>query len=345
MDKWKLNNLDLNYNELIIDPKINENKKINKNYYKASVIHKLVREQAKKLLHNNTKYWNIVESIETNIIKYTTKESRLDYFNNIQSLNGIAFPIGLSVNNIAAHDTSYFYDNRILYKDDIVKVDIGVIYDGCIIDSAFTEIVDNENSEYEPLIESTKDATYSAIVASGVDVRLYEISEIIQEVIKSYEIEINNNIIAINPIAGIGGHNICGTKLHGGKLILCVPNEIQENMKMEEDEIFAIETFATTGTSNINYDNDNITHCSYNTEKINNNAKLKSWLEKRKDLPFNSYWCNEIGYNNKDMLKINKFINIYPPLICEKNSKTSQLEHTIYIRDKGVEILSLGQDY
>lgn len=346
-------NLDQNKNKLLED------------FRTAANVHRIVRNKARERLISGNKYLDVVRSIEDDIIKYTKVGDRMEYFKNLDKYkSGIAFPIGFSVNDIIAHDTPLNNDDRVIKDNDIIKIDIGVKINDSIIDSAFTHIVNNSNNEYEnkykPLIDSTIDATYTAIALSGIDARLYEISESISEVIKSYEIEDGTNVININPVGGIGGHNVLPSRVHGEKLILCRPHEIQEGIKMDDGDVFAIETYATTGTGEINkiQHSGDLSHFAYNTTRNNNKYKrafsrlnktgLEDWIIKRGELPFTNRWCDEIGIKNTH-ITLNKHLNQYiigfPPLTEGKNTYTSQLEHTIYISEKGVEVFSLGNDY
>jgi methionyl aminopeptidase len=307
------------------------------NLKKAADIHYKVRNECRQLIKSNTKYYDIVSSYYKSIEKYSDDNS------------GIAFPLGFSVNNICAHDSSYKGDIRNLNKNDILKIDLGIHYNGYIIDSAQTIIIDNDinnaNDNVKNLINSTIDATHCAIKNAGVDVRLYELSELIYETINSYD--------NINPINILGGHNIEQYQIHGGKLILCKPHEIQKDMKMLENEIFAIETFASTGSGNlINYPN--ITH--YKQKKFDKKADkfmklydIKDYIKKRKGLPFNHDWI--IGKSDNIKKELNSLlkhdiIEQYPPLSdINKNTYTSQLEHTIFVKESGVINLSKFDDY
>lgn len=47
------------------------------------------------------------------------------------------------------------------------------------------------NPKYDKLLEAAKDATYTGIKAAGIDVRLCDIGEAIQEVMESYEVELD----------------------------------------------------------------------------------------------------------------------------------------------------------
>ena len=317
------------------------------NLQKAAEIHKQIRKKAYDLIKPNVKYYDITKSIYDMIQEEHIKNPEIN----------IAFPIGFSVNNIVAHDSSYPSDIRILKTDDVLKLDIGIHCNGYIIDSARTLVINNNNTNN--LILSTKEATEIAIKNSGVDVRLYELSELIQETIESYEYYDNK----IKAIGVLGGHNIERYKIHGGKLILSKPNDIQQNMKMNENEIFAIETFATTGNNNIyNVSDTDIQHTHFmrndniklnlfnkHIKKYEINNYFDKLFELNKNLPFNKFWINT---NKPDKLKkeiyelVNcKFINAYAPLADNKGALTSQEEHTIFIKESGIINLSKSDDY
>ncbi len=309
--------MDYNFDDIINNLKI------------AADIHYKVRTECQKYLKSGKKYYDIVKSYENEIKKYST--------DNID----IAFPVGFSVNNICAHDSSYKGDNRILNKGDIVKIDFGIHSNGYIIDSAYTHIVDtdfnNLNNKTKNLIKSTIEATNIVIKNSGVDVRLYELSELIEETISSYD--------EIKPIYAIGGHNILQNKIHGGKLILGKPHSSQEGIKMEENEIFAIETFASTGTGDLKF-MPNVTHYmqkNNDTKSINllKNIKCGPFITNRNMLPFNMDWIDNLNKKELDLLTKMNIIEPYPPLAdIKNNSLTSQHEHTIFIKESGVINLS-----
>ena len=62
---------------------------------------------------------------------------------------------------------------------------------------------------------------------------------------ESYEVEIKGQSIPIRSIRNLNGHDIIQYSIHGGKSIPIVKSNDQT--KMEENEIFAIETFGSTG--------------------------------------------------------------------------------------------------
>lgn len=320
--------------------KINQNELSIEYYRKAGIIHKLIRSSLVKKIKTGVKFIEIVEEATSIMNKFMKPNEN----------GGFAFPLGISVNEISAHDSAMINDERYLKKNDIVKIDLGIHVNGCIVDSAFTVIVDGDDkfsSNYKPLLDATMDATYTGISMSGPDVELKELSSSIQEVIESYELEDGTPVKAI---WGLGGHNILPYKVHGGKLILCVPHPSQNGVRMKEDEIYAIETFASTGTGKVNQKHiSTCNHFMLNDFKSENTKNpVVSWAKtKNNNLPFTQLWCAEIKNVTE---KINKGIReksiiAHPPLADNFGTYTSQSEHTIHIKPTSVEILSLGKDY
>lgn len=88
--------------------------------------------------------------------------------------------------------------------------------------------------------------------AAGVDVRICDVSAVIQEVMESYEVEIRGKTYPVKPIRNLSAHNIAHYRIHGGKSIPFVKNSDQT--KMEDGEVFAIETFGSTGRGSIRDD-------------------------------------------------------------------------------------------
>ena len=64
---------------------------------------------------------------------------------------------------------------------------------------------------------------------------------------ESYEVELDGTMYPIKSIRNLAGHSIEPYNIHAGKSIPIVKNGCDESVKMEEGEIFAIETFGSTG--------------------------------------------------------------------------------------------------
>jgi len=326
-------------------------------FQRAATVHKIARNNARNKLVPGAKIKDIVESTEDLILSLFKRE-RATYFNDL-STDGLGFPVGISINNVIAHDSALLKDNRVLEQGDIVKFDFGVHKNGRIIDSAFTHIVGEKEEEsiYKNLLDASRDATYSGIALSGPDARILEISEFISEIISSYELPLDAGIneTEIIPVNGIGGHDILPYKIHGNKLIFSSPNEkIQGGLKMEEGEIYAIERYATTGLGNMTQPDD-INMCSHfminhdgNNKKFFKRSEAYKAIKNRQGLPFTLSWCDMSAKKfNRDFKEaiMRRDIMAYPPLYDTDHAKVAQFEHTIKIRDCGVEIYSKGDDY
>jgi len=92
---------------------------------------------------------------------------------------------------------------------------------------------------------------------AGIDVRLCDIGAVTNEVITSYEIELDGKTIPIVPCRNLNGHSISQYKIHSTKSVPLIDNG--DTRKMEENECYAIETFATTGQGHV-YDQGEVSH-------------------------------------------------------------------------------------
>lgn len=101
---------------------------------------------------------------------------------------GIAFPTGCSRNHVAAHWTPNGGDETVVERDDVIKFDFGTQINGRIIDCAFTKTF---TPRYDPLLLAVREATECGIKESGIDVRLCDIGEAIEEVMESHQIELD----------------------------------------------------------------------------------------------------------------------------------------------------------
>ena len=149
---------------------------------------------------------------------------------------------------------------------------------GRIIDSAFTVAF---NPKYDKLLEAVKESTNTGVKVffdhtlpiillkeAGIDVRMTDIGEAIQEVMESYEIELDGKTFQIKPLKNLCGHNIGQYRIHGGKSVPSVNVKTKlitkilrifqngDTTKMEEGEFYAIETFGSTGRGWITEDLD-----------------------------------------------------------------------------------------
>jgi methionyl aminopeptidase len=230
-------------------------------------------------------------------------------------------------------------------------------YQGRIIDSAFTMTFDDK---YDKLLEAVRESTYTGIKEAGIDVRLCDIGAAIEEVMESYEVEIDGKTYPVKCIRNLNGHSIAPYHIHGGKTVPIVRNN--DETKMEEGEFFAIETFGSTGRGQVwedgecshymkEFDAPHVPLRYFNVEKSIPKAKaLLNTINKNfGTLPFCRRYLDRVG-ETKYLIGLKSLVdsgivNEYPPLVDIKGCYTAQFEHTFLLRPTCKEILSRGDDY
>ncbi|XP_043267627.1 methionine aminopeptidase 2 isoform X2 [Venturia canescens] len=263
---------------------------------------------------------------------------------------GLAFPTGCSRNHCAAHYTPNAGDPTVLLYDDVTKIDFGTHINGRIIDCAFTLTF---NPKYDKLIEAVRDATNTGIKAAGIDVQLCDVGAAIQEVMESYEVEIDGKTYQVKSIRNLNGHSISPYRIHAGKTVPIVRGG--EATRMEENEFYAIETFGSTGKGIVHDDSD----CSHYMKsfdagyvplRLQSSKSLLNTINKNfSTLAFCKRWLDRIGCTKYQMalkdLCDKQAVEAYPPLVDVKGCYTAQFEHTLVLRPTCKEVISRGDDY
>jgi methionyl aminopeptidase len=305
------------------------------NYYKAASIHKKIRKELDAYVDENISLIDICSFIETKIKHYSDKT---------EINNGIAFPVGLSLNSIAAHSTPFGNTDIYLKKSDVLKIDYGVHVGGCIIDSAFTWTRDNT---YRPLLDASREAVDTIINHIGVDTMISEIGTLSEEIVYSYEIEENGVLKPIKPIENLCGHSILPWKIHGGKLIQNVRNS--DSTRIEENDVLAIEVFTSTGNGAtiLGAPNTHFMLSDSNRPVSRRSEELLSTIkEKFRTLAFTQRYIaphTPIKYYDVclDELYRKGYLSRHPPLIeTDRQCKTAQFEDTIFVSENKVINLS-----
>ena len=308
---------------------------------KGAEVHRQVRADARKFMQPGRSMVEICERIENNV-------RRLIEVNGLEA--GIAFPTGCSINHCAAHWTPNTGDKTVLQYGDVCKIDFGTHIKGHIIDCAFTVAFD---PTYDNLLAAVKEATYTGIKTAGIDVRLTDVGEAIQEVMESYEVEIGGKTYPVKCIRNLNGHSIGPYNIHAGKTVPIVKNGDQT--KMEEGEFYAIETFGSTGKGYVHEDMETSHYMKdFSAGHIPLRvAKAKSLLnvinKNFGTLAFCRRYLDRLG-ETQYLLALKNLcetgvVNPYPPLCDVKGSYTAQFEHTLVLKPTCKEILSKGDDY
>ena len=289
----------------------------------AGSIHKKVRQYLQPYLKPNIKLIEIAEIIEKKTIELSNQEKSIN--------KGIGFPVGLSLNNCAAHYHPKPNEETKLTKNDIIKIDFGTEANGWIVDSAFTVCFD---SKFNNLLDAVKDGTETGIKHLGIDASIADYGASIQEVIESYEITLDNKIHPIKVIQNLGGHNIVKGIIHGGTFLPCTKSNSKERFK---EGVYAVETFGSTG------DNFAFTSGDPTLFRLNPTYTNNILYNSFSTLPFCTRYIELFNINVNNLVN-NNLVYSYPPLYV-KNGYTAQYEHTVYLDEYKKIVISKGEDY
>ncbi|KAH0787509.1 methionine aminopeptidase 2B [Histomonas meleagridis] len=327
-----------------------ELKEIERLEYMSSVVPDL-REAAE--VHRRVRHWAMQYIIKPGVNLYEMCQQieeavrRLTGYQPIT--RGLAFPCGCSINNCAAHYTPNHNDGRVLKPDDVMKIDFGVNINGNIIDSAFTVCFDEK---YKPLLDAAKEATNVGIRTAGIDVRLCDIGDAIEEVFNASSYEINGKRYQIRPVSNLSGHLMKPYTIHAGKSVpICRGGSAE---KMEEGELYACETFGTTGKGRVHDQGDNLSHYMVNPHPptprtVTQRKLLKTLQDNFSTLAFCPRFIDYIG-EKKYQISLRQLCECravieYPSLSDVKGCHVAQFEHSFILLPTHKEVLSRGDDY
>ncbi|KAF2731941.1 methionine aminopeptidase 2-like protein [Polyplosphaeria fusca] len=317
-------------------------------YRQAAEIHRQVRSHVRTLAHPGVSLTTLADAIEDGVRALTGHPGNTTG----DALKaGLAFPTGLCLNHVGAHWTPNPGAREVvLQHDDVLKVDFGVHVNGRIVDSAFTVAA---NPVYEPLLEAVRAATDMGLKEAGIDARISHISSAIQEVMESYEVTLNKKTVPVKAVKNITGHNILRYKIHGDKQVPFVKSTTAQ--RMEEGDVFAIETFGSTGKAFLRDDvgvygygrNEHVGTAGLHYASAK--GLLKTIDENFGTLVFSRRYLEHLGVRNYHLgmraLVASGAVTCYQPLVDVAGSYIAQFEHTVLLRPNCKEIISRGDDY
>ncbi|MCW1297409.1 MAG: type II methionyl aminopeptidase [Candidatus Rehaiarchaeum fermentans] len=291
-------------------------------------------------------YWRKAGKIAAQALDFVIKEIRpkiklieiarkIETFINNKGAS-LAFPVNLSLNNIAAHYSPDLNDETIFNEEDLLKVDIGVSIEGFISDTAITLYFGNDINKKNLVLSS-----FNALKKSST--KIFPNKEI-KELGETIEKEIN--ALGFNVIRNLGGHRIYRGVLHGS----FIPNYPSEGVFPAEGAL-AIEPFSTNGEGVVvESDIEQIFSLKKFSKVRDQNAQkvINYIFEKHGNLPFSKREIVEkFGSNGiiaLKILKMNDLIESYPALKERSNGMVAQFEHTFLLHDNEVEITTLREN-
>lgn len=284
-------------------------KEILKKYLKAGEIAAKARDYGASLAKEGIDLLDMAESIERKI----------------KELGGEpAFPVNLSLNDIAAHFTPTKTENPILKAEDYLKIDVGVHIDGYIGDTAVTV----RPAGKDELILCAEKMLEKAIGMMKPKTKLGEIGEVIENTAKEF---------GFKPIRNLTGHGLERFDLHARVM---VPNiKTDSNYEIKEGEVYAVEPFCTSGAGLIK-DSEPVLIFGWISDKSTRLAEARKILDLAKNkyntLPFAKRWILNSMPPLKAEMGLKQLVSaeaIHPfnPLREISKANIAQAEHTIIV--------------
>lgn len=288
-------------------------------YRKAGRIASEARDYCVNLIKDGVSILEVVERTERYIMDKDAKP---------------AFPVNISIDNIAAHFTPKHDDHDLMFSTgNVVKIDVGVHICGCIGDTATTIEIGSNN--WKKLIDAAYEALRVATNTIGPKIDLGLIGENIERTINSF---------GYCPIRNLTGHSMNQYNLHAG---ISIPNiKTRADGTINVGDIIAIEPFATNGAGKVKNDQrGNIYRLV--RDKPMYDEKLEALLryieEEFRTLPFAERWCaSKFGDVTISLQKLVRsgVIMAYPILKEAGGGIISQMEHTVIITENGCDIIT-----
>ncbi len=295
-------------------------KEILDKYLKAGSIACKARDLGIRKTNPGTKLIDIAEAVESFILKNGGEP---------------AFPVNISVNDIAAHYTPTFNDEKTVQPEDLVKIDVGVHVDGYIGDTAATWSL-----KPNPLVRAVEKMLSETIRILKPGVTVGEIGTVIEETAESQ---------GVGRILNLTGHTLDQFVFHGPPPILNTRNDSTHAFR--EGDVVAIEPFTCPRNGHVR--ESGITEIYRFLQKrpvrLPEARKILELAEnKYNSLPFAKRWLYQEVSPIKVSLAMRQLDGImalepYAMLREVSGMPIAQAEHTIIIKDKP-KVTTMGGD-
>ncbi len=277
-------------------------------YHDAGILAAKILRRGAESIRIGGSYLELVESIEDKV-----REEGAE----------LAFPLNLSLNEDAAHDTASPGDQRVFVKGDVAKLDLGVHIEGYIADTATT--IDLGNNSL--LLNASEQALESAIHAVRPGATAGDLGAAIQKDIEG---------CGYRPISNLTGHGLDRYILHRSPTI---PNVgINGGVILEEGMVFAIEPFASTGSGHVGEKTRKEIYSQLSQKPVRTPAArtIMNSIKDRHGLPFARRWLNgkKLDIALPGLVR-SQVLHAYPVLSDIPGSLVSQHEHTVIVTEDG----------
>ena len=271
-----------------------------------------VRDYGASLIKKNSSLLEVVEAVEKKIFELGAQP---------------AFPVQISCDHIAAHYCPES-DDKIVFGEQLVSLDVGVHIDGCIGDTAYTVDLSGKHGD---VVKAAQKALDEALKVVRVGATLGEIGKAIQDTIQSY---------GYSPVRNLSGHGIDAYNIHTEPTI---PNyDTHDKTTLKKGQVVAIEPFATNGFGMIQEAGQPSVFMLVVKKPVRNpiTREVLKQIEAYHGLPFCRRWLvRQFGvkanYALREMTMMG-MLQQFPPLVEVKKGMVAQAEHTVLLDDEPI---------
>ena len=277
----------------------------------------LIMKKALVLAKPNVPLIEIAEKLEAEVEKLKVKW---------------AFPVNLSINEIAAHYSPQHEDKTL--ASGLLKIDLGISVDGCISD--ISKSIDlTPDQKYKTLIKASEDALNDAIKTAKHDIEVNKIGRVIQNSITN---------AGFSPVRNLAGHQLEKFIVHAG---INIPNYDNNNSEPLKEGIYAIEPFATAGEGIVQDSKPSGIYMLLQPKPVRDQKtrEILEFIEKEySTLPFSARWLvKKFGLRALISLKTleqNGSLHHFSQLVEKSKMPVSQAEHTILVEKDKITVLT-----
>ncbi|MFH1473835.1 MAG: type II methionyl aminopeptidase [Candidatus Aenigmatarchaeota archaeon] len=248
----------------------------------------------------------------------------------IEELGGKpAFPVNISINDIAAHWHPQMNDKTVINEEDYVKIDVGVHIDGYIGDTARTVRVAGKDD----LIICSEKMLEKAMLMFKPGTTIGDIGEAVENVCSEF---------GFKAIRNLTGHSIDRYDIHAGTIIPNIKND--SKYQLREGEVYGVEPFCTAGNGVVK-DSGKPMIFRWIVDRPMRMLEARKILELARTeferLPFAKRWIQKKFSPLKVELALRELTNSnalygYDPLKEVSGKPVAQSEHTVIVDEKPV---------
>ena len=285
------------------------------NYIKAGRISADVLEYGKTLIKKGNFLLDVTEKVENKIYELGGKP---------------AFPVQVSCDHVAAH-FCVEEDDKNVFDEQVVSLDLGVHVDGAIGDNAYTVDL---SGKYGDLVKAAQKALEEALKIVNVGTELREIGKAINDTISSY---------GYVPVRNLSGHGLDVYGIHTKRTIPNIDNG--DKTKLSKEMAFAVEPFATTGAGVVVESGLPTVFMVEHPKPVRSpiTREVLKEIANYEGLPFAKRWLTrkfgaKANFALKELTQLG-MIHQFPPLVEVNKGIVTQAEHSVLIDEKGEVII------